>query len=61
MTKDEIAQRFPEAVQFAREMRDVFGSGVRIVYAKNNSGEQLGNLEWAASDAVTQSDTEDGS
>jgi hypothetical protein len=47
--KQEIAQRFPEAVAFARLMREVFGDGVRILYAKNGS-DTLGILEWMKSE-----------
>jgi hypothetical protein len=38
VTKDEIAAKFPEAVEFARQMRDVFGDGVRLIYARNSAG-----------------------
>jgi hypothetical protein len=39
----EIAQRFPEAVAFARSMREVFGHETRLIYARNPAGETLGN------------------
>jgi hypothetical protein len=42
MTKDEIARQFPEAVEFARQMREVFGDGVRLLYARNAAGLELG-------------------
>jgi hypothetical protein len=42
MTPEEIAKRFPEAVAFARQFRDVFGPGVRLIYARNQNGEELG-------------------
>jgi hypothetical protein len=45
MSPEEIAQRFPEAVAFARQFRDVFGPGVRLIYARNQRGEELGRLE----------------
>lgn len=44
MTREEIAERFPQAVEFARLMRDTFGDGVRLTYARNASGEELGRL-----------------
>ena len=42
MTKEEVALRFPEAVEIARKFRDTFGDGVRILYARNRDGETLG-------------------
>ena len=39
MTREEIAERFPQAVEFARLMRDTFGDGVRLTYARNDDGE----------------------
>jgi hypothetical protein len=42
--KQEMAERFPEAVAFARLMREVFGDGVKILYAKNGVDEK-GKLE----------------
>lgn len=42
MNKEEIAERWPEAVALARELRAVFGEGVRLLYAKNERGEELG-------------------
>lgn len=47
MTAEEIAERFPEAVAFARALRDAFGPGVRLVYARNRQGEELGRLDLA--------------
>lgn len=42
MTKDEIAERWPEAVAIARLLREVFGNEVRLLYARNKEGEELG-------------------
>lgn len=42
MNKEEIAERWPEAVKLARELRSVFGDGVRLLYARNERGEELG-------------------
>lgn len=42
MKPEEIAAAFPEAVAIARQFREVFGSGVRLVYARNSAGEELG-------------------
>ena len=42
MTKEEIAAAFPEAVEIARQFRDVFGDGVRLLYARNGVGQELG-------------------
>lgn len=42
MTKDEIAARWPDAVSKARELREVFGDGVRLLYARNEAGDELG-------------------
>lgn len=38
----EVAARWPEAVAFARAMREVFGDGVKLTYARNAKGEELG-------------------
>ena len=45
MTPEDIARKFPEAVAFARQLRDVFGPDVRLVYARNGQGEELGRLQ----------------
>jgi len=42
MTPEQIAAKFPEAVRVAREFRDAFGPGVRLIYARNDAGEELG-------------------
>ena len=42
MTAEEIAAKFPEAVAVARAFREVFGEGVRLIYARNPAGETLG-------------------
>ena len=44
MTREEIAAKFPEAVAFARAIREVFGDGVKLTYARNAAGEELGRL-----------------
>jgi len=41
-TPSETAQRFPEAASFARAMREVFGPSVRLTYARNAQGEEIG-------------------
>jgi hypothetical protein len=45
VTADDIARKFPEAVAFARQLRDVFGPEVRLLYARNQQGEELGRLD----------------
>ena len=42
MSPEEIARRWPEAVAFARTIREVFGADVRLLCAINREGEQLG-------------------
>lgn len=44
MTPEEIARKFPEAVAFAREIREA-DPGVRLRWARNAQGEELGRLE----------------
>jgi hypothetical protein len=44
MTPEEVARRFPEAVAFAREFRPA-DPGVKILYARNQQGEELGRLQ----------------
>lgn len=41
MTREEFAERFPEAAAFAQAMRQEFGEGVRIVYARNRQGDVI--------------------
>jgi hypothetical protein len=53
LTKAEVEQRFPEAVQLARQFREIFGDDVRLVYAKNAKGETLGK----SSEPLAQTDT----
>lgn len=43
LTAADTAVRFPEAVQFARAFREVFGPETRLIYAKNQAGEVLGS------------------
>jgi hypothetical protein len=45
VTPEDIARKFPEAVAFARQLRDVFGPDVRLVYARNGQGEELGRAQ----------------
>lgn len=46
MNKQEIAERWPEAVAIARQFRDVFGDGVRLTYAKDKAtGAELGKRD----------------
>jgi hypothetical protein len=44
VTAEDIARKFPEAVAFAREFRPA-DPGVRILYARNQQGEELGRLQ----------------
>jgi hypothetical protein len=39
---EDVAAAFPDAVQFAKLMRDAFGDGVRITYARNGQGQEIG-------------------
>lgn len=49
LTKDEVARAFPEAVAFARELRAVFGDGVRLLGAINyKTGAAIGTLQPSA-------------
>lgn len=41
-TATDVAQRFPDAVALARQFRELFGDGVRLTYARNAAGEELG-------------------
>lgn len=41
MNKDEVRRLFPECVAFADQCRDIFGDGVRLIYAKEN-GREIG-------------------
>ena len=45
LSREEIARKFPEAVALARDLREAFGEGVKIIYAKNQEGEEIGNQE----------------
>lgn len=42
MSPEEIAHEWPEAVTFARAIRQVFGDGVRLLHARNAAGRELG-------------------
>jgi hypothetical protein len=44
LTREEVERRFPEAVAFAREFRPA-DPGVKILYARNQQGEELGRLQ----------------
>lgn len=53
LTKAEVARAFPEAVAFARELRAVFGDGVRLMGAINyKTGASIGTLQPSAARAV---------
>lgn len=42
LSPDDIAERWPEAVTHAKDLREVFGDGVRLLYAKDKeSGEEI--------------------
>lgn len=41
-TAADTASRFPEAVAFARDHREVFGPDTRMIYAKSCDGQTLG-------------------
>lgn len=43
---EEIARLWPGAVQFARTFREVFGDGVRLIYARNSAGDELKRREY---------------
>lgn len=47
LSADDTAARLPEAVQFARAFREVFGPETRLIYAKNQAGEVLGSSVFA--------------
>lgn len=38
-----IERAFPEAVALAKSLREVFGDGVKILYARNADGEEIGS------------------
>ena len=44
LSKHEVRSKFPECIRFADAVRNVFGNGVKLVYAKEN-GEELGQLQ----------------
>ena len=48
MTAEEVAKRWPFAVQSARVLRDVFGPEVKLTYATNEAGEVLGKPDQKA-------------
>ena len=39
---EQVRADFPEAVAFARSLREVFGDGVKLTYARNARGDELG-------------------
>lgn len=57
-TVEDIARRFPEAVQIARAFREVFGEGVRLTYARNAAGEELGRAIPAARRSAAQDEAQ---
>lgn len=42
---EEVSAAFPEATRFARDLRAVFGDGVKIIYARNAHGQEIGRRE----------------
>lgn len=42
MDKDEVRRLFPSCVEFAGQVRDVFGPGVKLTYAEEG-GRSIGN------------------
>lgn len=38
MTAEEVAEKFPDAVAIARQFKEVFGDGVRLLFARNARG-----------------------
>lgn len=38
----DVAEAFPEAVALAKRYRELFGDGVRLVYARNSAGLEIG-------------------
>lgn len=44
LTREEVERRFPVAVAFARELRPA-DPDVKILYARNQQGEELGRLD----------------
>lgn len=43
--KAEIAERWPHAVAFAKDMREAFGDGIKLVYARNEEGQEIGRKQ----------------
>jgi len=43
--KAAIAETWPEAVEFAQAMREAFGDDVKLIYARNQSGQEIGRLK----------------
>ena len=41
-TADEVEAEFPDAVRAAKALRTVFGEGVKIIYARNAHGLEIG-------------------
>lgn len=42
LSPEDIAERWPEAVAHARDLREVFGDGVRLLYAKDKeTGDEI--------------------
>ena len=42
-TAADVERAFPEAVALAKALREVFGDGVRLLYARNAEGEEIGS------------------
>lgn len=41
-TAEEVKAAFPEAVAFAKAFREVFGDAVKLTYARNQQGQEIG-------------------
>lgn len=42
MTREEIAERFPDAAAFTTELRELFGADARLAWARNSAGDEIG-------------------
>lgn len=53
MNKDDVRRLFPECIEFADKMRDVFGPGVKLTYAEEN-GRTIGHRATVDPDRVVK-------
>lgn len=53
MNKDDVRRLFPECIEFADKMRDVFGPGVKLTYAEEN-GLKIGQRATVDPDRVVK-------